>query len=384
VLSRPRRRGVAPEGERHNPSCVGIALIYACQVVSCVQSAPMPPKTVDMRTRTAHHEAGHAVLSAAINDRPARVSIRGQDGTLGRSTQRMFVRPTSLAQVYLAGFAAEHLLTCRRPRGFDIEVGLGVIAHLDRRLVEKIEGVDATDGYGAVHQVLRSGVREVEDEIRAEVERLYDVVRESLRAVWRSVKTIAEALLDHEELDQDALEQAFGDADVYAPVFAVQHTYGMLPDLPVLAVVEGPLVEAAATMPPASAPKRARRPTKGKPGALGAPDPRVTALLRALERDPKLASVVDAYEKEGTTPGRKFGKNALKTRNGKLFALFTQATLVLKLPNERVAALVAQGVGKPFDPGHGRLMKGWLSVTSAKASWIELTREAFVFAGANS
>jgi hypothetical protein len=27
---------------------------------------------------------------------------------------------------------------------------------------------------------------------------------------------------------------------------------------------------------------------------------------------------------------------------------------------------------KPFDPGHGRLMKEWLTVTSAKASWIDL------------
>ncbi len=127
-----------------------------------------------------------------------------------------------------------------------------------------------------------------------------------------------------------------------------------------------------------------RGPTKGKPGSVGAPDPRVTALLRALRRDPTLASVVDAYEKEGATPGRKFGKNALKTRDGKLFALFTQDSLVVKLPNERVAALVAEGVGKPFDPGHGRLMKAWLRVTSAQASWIELTREAFVFVGANS
>ena len=123
-----------------------------------------PSKTCDPQSRTAHHEAGHAVLSAAINDRPERVSIRGRDGTLGRSIQKMFGRPTSLAQVYLAGFAAEHLLSGRRPRGFDIEVGLGVLAHLDRDLVEKMEGVDTSDGYGAVHEVLRAGVREIENE----------------------------------------------------------------------------------------------------------------------------------------------------------------------------------------------------------------------------
>ena len=65
--------------------------------------------------------------------------------------------------------------------------------------------------------------------------------------------------------------------------------------------------------------------------------------------------------------------------NAKLFALFTQGTLVVKLPKERVAALVAAGVGKPFDPGHGRLMKEWLAVTRPKASWSDLAREAYDF-----
>src|ERR1700689_394619 len=101
-------------------------------------------KTFDARIRTAHHEAGHAVLSVAINDHPEHVSIRGHRGTLGRSAQKMLGRPTSLAQVYLAGFAAEHLLTGRRPQAFGVEVGLGVLAHLDRKLVDTIEGVDGT------------------------------------------------------------------------------------------------------------------------------------------------------------------------------------------------------------------------------------------------
>jgi hypothetical protein len=101
-------------------------------------------------------------------------------------------------------------------------------------------------------------------------------------------------------------------------------------------------------------------------------------LLAACRADSKLAPIVAAYEKQVGEPGRKFGKNGLKV-NGKLFALFTQQTLVVKLPHERVAALVAQGVGKPFDPGHGRLMKGWLTVTSARASWVELSKEAHTF-----
>jgi hypothetical protein len=64
---------------------------------------------------------------------------------------------------------------------------------------------------------------------------------------------------------------------------------------------------------------------------------------------------------------------------GKLFALFTQGTLVVKLPGERVAALVASRIGKPFDPGHGRLMREWLAVTSTKASWVDLAKEAHDF-----
>ncbi len=202
-------------------------------------------QTFDARNPTAHHEAGHAVLSAAINDHPEHVSIRGHGGTLGRSAQKMLVRPTSLAQVYLAGFAAEHLLTGRRPRSFDVEVGLGVLAYLDRDLVEKIEGVDVTDGYGAVHQVLRSGVREIEQEIRAEVERLYGVARESLRAVWPTVKNVANALLAREELDRSSLDEVLADVDIFMPVFAVQRAHGLLPAR-VAAISETRRIEGAA------------------------------------------------------------------------------------------------------------------------------------------
>jgi hypothetical protein len=111
----------------------------------------------------------------------------------------------------------------------------------------------------------------------------------------------------------------------------------------------------------------------------GKADPRVNALLRTLRGDPRLAPVVSAFEKEAPKPGRKFGKNGLKTKDGKLFALFTQNALIVKLPRERVDALVADGIGERFDPGHGRVMKEWLTVTSPKASWVELTKAAFVF-----
>jgi TfoX/Sxy family transcriptional regulator of competence genes len=126
----------------------------------------------------------------------------------------------------------------------------------------------------------------------------------------------------------------------------------------------------------------ARRTPKSKGASLAARaparDPRADRVLREFLSDPELAPIVAAFQK--TNPGAsKFGSNGLKV-DGKLFALFTQGTLVVKLPKERVAALVGARVGRPFDPGHGRVMKQWLTVMSAKASWVDLAREAFAFA----
>jgi hypothetical protein len=126
-----------------------------------------------------------------------------------------------------------------------------------------------------------------------------------------------------------------------------------------------------------------RRVVKGtarsRPAPLGEDeDPRVATLTEAFRADPKLAPVIEAFEKEKGEGGRKFGSNGLKTKS-RLFALFTQGTLVVKLPRERVVALVASRIGKPFDPGHGRLMKEWLTLTSPRTSWIDLAKEAFEF-----
>jgi len=108
-------------------------------------------------------------------------------------------------------------------------------------------------------------------------------------------------------------------------------------------------------------------------------DARVTNLVEALLADPQLAPTAATFKEDEEAGGkRRFGSNGLKV-NGKLFALFTQGTLVVKLPKVRVAALTEEGIGGPFDPGHGRLMKEWLAVRSPKASWIDLTKEAHAF-----
>ena len=120
---------------------------------------------------------------------------------------------------------------------------------------------------------------------------------------------------------------------------------------------------------------------KRRKGTIAAaePDPRIAKLVEVFRADPKLRAVAETFDASSASrQPRKFGSNGLKV-DGKLFALFTQGTLVVKLPKERVAALVAKGDGKPFDPGHGRLMKEWLTVVSPKLSWNALAKEAHAF-----
>jgi len=77
--------------------------------------------------------------------------------------------------------------------------------------------------------------------------------------------------------------------------------------------------------------------------------------------------------------GHRFGASGLKV-DGKIFAMVSKGQLVFKLPRARVAELAAAGVGSPFDPGHGRLMKEWIGVDpGAAADWRALAGEALAF-----
>lgn len=79
---------------------------------------------------------------------------------------------------------------------------------------------------------------------------------------------------------------------------------------------------------------------------------------------------------------RMFGSQGLKV-GGKVFALAVKGQIVVKLPQTRVEALVADGAGRPFDPGHGRLMKEWVAVPPGGAlDWLSLAREAHDYVGA--
>lgn len=98
------------------------------------------------------------------------------------------------------------------------------------------------------------------------------------------------------------------------------------------------------------------------------PEERYAALAETLLSEPGVSL---------GEPGKKgFGASALWT-HGSIFAMLAQGRLVVKLPKARVDALVAAGEGQRFDPGHGRLMKEWLSLEPASTlEWLPLAREA--------
>jgi hypothetical protein len=76
---------------------------------------------------------------------------------------------------------------------------------------------------------------------------------------------------------------------------------------------------------------------------------------------------------------RMFSSDNVLSVGGKIFAMLARGALVVKLPRARAEALVAGGKGKPFDPGHGRLMKEWVAVPPGASPWLPLAREAHAF-----
>ena len=86
-----------------------------------------------------------------------------------------------------------------------------------------------------------------------------------------------------------------------------------------------------------------------------------------------------------TCEGTGFGSGALKI-GGKIFAMLSsRGEFVVKLPRQRVDALITSGDGDRYDPGHGRLMKEWLSVRSSSTQdWGSLADEALEFVHSRS
>ena len=62
--------------------------------------------------------------------------------------------------------------------------------------------------------------------------------------------------------------------------------------------------------------------------------------------------------------GRIMHSEGVRTR-GKFCAFIRKGELVVKLPAERVAELIATGEGRPFDAGKGRPLKAWVRLRPA-------------------
>lgn len=85
----------------------------------------------------------------------------------------------------------------------------------------------------------------------------------------------------------------------------------------------------------------------------------------------------------GVTPprgGSGFGRTALRFQD-RIFAMLVRGRLVVKLPAERVDALVAGGEGVRFDANKSRPMREWFSLDPRSGrAWLSLAREALDFA----
>lgn len=81
-----------------------------------------------------------------------------------------------------------------------------------------------------------------------------------------------------------------------------------------------------------------------------------------------------------TQSKKKFGKSDELRVNDKIFAMLVRGNLVVKIPRDRVDALVTSGDGERFDSGGGRVMKEWLTLKpDSRQDWLALAKEAIAF-----
>ncbi|TFV53519.1 hypothetical protein [Blastococcus sp. TF02A-35] len=90
--------------------------------------------------------------------------------------------------------------------------------------------------------------------------------------------------------------------------------------------------------------------------------------------------LVDRFTDGEVTRGHMFGCQGLRTGR-RFFTIRWEGQLVLKLPPTRLARLVEDGAGTPFEPMEGRRMNGWV-VLGPSADPAPLVEEARAYVAA--
>ncbi|MEO7019936.1 MAG: hypothetical protein ABI234_07275 [Ktedonobacteraceae bacterium] len=104
------------------------------------------------------------------------------------------------------------------------------------------------------------------------------------------------------------------------------------------------------------------------------PEERFAMIIETLQSVPGVTPPWDGPQAKG------FGALGLKI-HAKTFAMLLKDKLVLKLPQSRIDALIAEGYGERFHPHHdGRVLKEWMNIESTfDEEWLPLAREAMEF-----
>lgn len=103
--------------------------------------------------------------------------------------------------------------------------------------------------------------------------------------------------------------------------------------------------------------------------------------MKAGKRD--FPSVARAFSgRANVESARMFGSDAFKV-GGKVFCMQVRGRLVVKLSKGRADELIAASLAEPFDPGHGRVMREWVTIGSeAPVDWVALSEEAMTYVAA--
>lgn len=102
------------------------------------------------------------------------------------------------------------------------------------------------------------------------------------------------------------------------------------------------------------------------------------------EVDPLLQPIQQAFAEDGEVRvGRALSTNGLMVK-GKLFAAISKGRLLIKLPKDEIAKLIAEKRGAPFSIG-SRIMKEWATIgVKDQHTWFDIARQAREFVGEQS